>query len=286
MESHVGGPITLKKYIELSTDYNEDLKQYENDNQNERDKPNINEEKYIKKASSKLYAYIYLDNANKSKYESILKKLNQQFSLGNNQYKKSITEANSVLHNHKFDMLYSKSKLNSRSQVSREKENANETEEPISLTFTQTEGRCYCCGKYGHKSPQCRLKDTKPRHEWYINTIQLTQSKKEISNDQDKVTNTTQNTPGSNSDSTLTSKTSSKRIGWSNLHYNLSNCRSNKENELKDLVLLDSDSTNTIFCNRDYVKNIRKAKIPLEIQTNGGTLSNMRNTFFGYTLVQ
>ena len=67
MESHVGGPIILKKYIQLSTDYKEDLKQYENENQNERDKPNINEEKYIKKASSKLYAYIYLDNVNKSK---------------------------------------------------------------------------------------------------------------------------------------------------------------------------------------------------------------------------
>ena len=94
-----------------------------------------------------------------------------------------------------------------------------------------------------------------------------------MSNDQDSATNTTQNTSGSNSDSTLTSKTSSKRIGWSNLHYNLSNCRSNKEIELKDLVLLDIDSTNTIFCNRDYVKNIKKAKTPLEIKTNVGTLT-------------
>ena len=69
-----------------------------------------------------------------------------------------------------------------------------------------------------------------------------------------------QNTSGSNSDSKLTSKTSSKRIGWSNLLYNLSNGRSNKEIELKDIVPLDSDSTNTIFCNRDYVKNIKEAK--------------------------
>ena len=32
-------------------------------------KTNINEEKYVRKAFSKLYAYLYLDNANKSKYE-------------------------------------------------------------------------------------------------------------------------------------------------------------------------------------------------------------------------
>ena len=121
--------------------------------------------------------------------------------------------------------------------------------------------------------PQCHLKDIKPKHEWYINKIQLTQTKRERSNDQDSATNKKQNTSGSNLDSTITSRSSSKRIGWSNLHYNLSNCRRNKGNVLKDLVLLDSDSTNTIFCNKDYVENVREAETPLEIQTNGGTLT-------------
>ena len=76
-----------------------------------------------------------MDNADESKYGSILKNLNQQFSLGNNQYPNSITKANSVLNNHKFDVVYTKSKLNSRNQVSKEKENANETEEPKLLTL-------------------------------------------------------------------------------------------------------------------------------------------------------
>ena len=42
------------------------------------------------------------------------------------------------------------------------------------------------------------------------------------------------------------------------------------KNDLEDLILLDSDSTNTIFCNEKYVTNIQEAKQPLEIQTNGG----------------
>ena len=94
MELHVGGPKTLRKYIKLSTDYKEDLEQYEYKNQNEKDKPNINEEKYIRKASSKLYAYMYLDNADKSKYELISKKFKptiltrqQSISIINNQSK-------------------------------------------------------------------------------------------------------------------------------------------------------------------------------------------------------
>ena len=273
MESHVGGPITLKKYIQLSTDYKEDLKQHQDKNGNENDKPNIYEEKYIKNASSKLYAYIYLDNADKSKYESILKNLNQQFSLGNNQYPNSIIEASSALNNHKFDMGYTKTKLNSRNQISREKENANETEEPILLTFAQIEGRCYCCGKPGHKSPQCKLKDVKPRHEWYINTVQLTQTKILDLKEQDSDTASTRIMIDADTNSTITKKSSLKKMGWTNLHYNLSNCMKNNEEELRNLVLLDSDSTNTIFCNEEYVENIQEAMKPLEIHTNGGTLT-------------
>ena len=93
MESHIGGPIRLDKYIELSEDYKNDMKQYEEDiaNKIECKKPTTQDKKYIKKAASKLYAFIYIDNADKSKYESLLKNLNQQYSLGNNQYPASIT---------------------------------------------------------------------------------------------------------------------------------------------------------------------------------------------------
>ena len=277
MESHIGGPIPLEKYIELSKEYKEDLKQYENDVMNNatsnESKPKINDEKYVKKASSKLYAYIYINNADKNKYESLLKNLNQQFSLGNNQYPNSITEANGVLNNHKFDESYAKTRINQRSQNMNGKEIESEKEQPLILTFTQIEGRCYCCGKPGHKSPQCKLKEIKPKHEWYINNVQLTQTKKLDRKEQDSNTTTTQKTSDSNTNSTISSKSASKNVGWSNLHYNLSNCQKDKEKELKKLVLLDSDSTNTIFCNEDYVDNIQNAITPLEIQTNGGTLT-------------
>jgi hypothetical protein len=50
-----------------------------------------------------LLAYTYLNNADQSKYGTILIGLNTQQTLGNEQYPKTITDANSVLSNHKFD---------------------------------------------------------------------------------------------------------------------------------------------------------------------------------------
>eukprot|EP00957_Ditylum_brightwellii_P071507 5436372-Ditylum_brightwellii.AAC.1 len=37
------------------------------------------------------------------------------------------------------------------------------------------EGCCYCCGKYGHKLPDCTKKSSIPREEWAINKAQHAQ---------------------------------------------------------------------------------------------------------------
>ena len=41
---------------------------------------------------------------------------------------------------------------------------------------------------------------------------------------------------------------------------------------MKELVLLDSDSTDTVFRNKNYVTNIRKSDKPLILKTNGGKI--------------
>ena len=48
-------------------------------------------------------AYVYLENADQAKYGSILSGLNTQNSLRNEQYPKTLIEANNVLSNHEFD---------------------------------------------------------------------------------------------------------------------------------------------------------------------------------------
>ena len=70
----------------------------------------------------------------------------------------------------------------------------------------------------------------------------------------------------------LISKSNPKRIGWTNLHCILSNYNQHESEMMKNLIILDSDSSNTIFCNEAYVTNIRQAEKSLEIQINRGTM--------------
>lgn len=103
-----------------------------------------------------ILAFKYLDNADKTKYGSILTGLNNQQSLGNDQYPKSVTESNNVLSNHKFDAMPSKSGGKNKNNLSEgnkniEKKDEDKEDEEVNLSFAQLEGKCYSCGKAGHK---------------------------------------------------------------------------------------------------------------------------------------
>ena len=58
-------------------------------------------------------------------------------------------------------------------------------------------------------------------------------------------------------------------VGWAGVH-----CSFLQETSLRDLILLDSDSTETIFCNAKYVKHIQNSNETLELGTNGGPLGS------------
>jgi len=89
MKSHIGGPIILTRFVENMPGY---------------DKTKPDEiVKLQEKAQSQFLAYMYLDNADKAKYGTLLTGLHTQTSLKNDQYPKTITEANNVLSNHRFD---------------------------------------------------------------------------------------------------------------------------------------------------------------------------------------
>jgi hypothetical protein len=151
LKSHIGGPLQLTKSITSMSDYDA----------NDQDVV----DKCTERAFSQLLAFTYLDNSDKAKYGSLLIGLQTQQSLKNNQYPPSITEANNVLSNHRFDNA-GKVQNNSKTTPSKYNKETNKDEEKPEMSFAMMKGKCYCCGKGGHKSPTCRMKAKIPKDEW------------------------------------------------------------------------------------------------------------------------
>jgi hypothetical protein len=247
LESHLGGPLILTKFVKTMKDYDV--------------LDTIKTEECIVTASEQLFAFVYLENTDQAKYGSLLKGLNSQKSLGHDQYPKLVSESNNVLSNHKFDVTVSNKNKHQDRDRHKPKIKQEEKEDDASpiLSFAQIEGKCYCCGKPGHRSPDCHKKDKIPKEEWVINKAQ---SHMTVSDDR------------SSSGSTLTSSVAASaerkpevQVGWAGVH-----CSFAQLTNLKDLILLDSDSTDTVFCNPEYVTNIVNTDKALEIMTNGGPM--------------
>ena len=75
-------------------------------------------------------------------------------------------EATHIIRNHWYDNV-SQMKHHKKRQGQNNDKDEDKNENVPALAFIM-DGRCYCCGKVGHKSPQCWYKD-RPNNEWVIN---------------------------------------------------------------------------------------------------------------------
>jgi hypothetical protein len=124
--------------------------------------------KCYEKTSERYLAYLYLENADKSKYSTLLSGLNTQQSVGNVQYPKTVVEANNVLSNHLLDTPLKKKRKGTELKQKPKKTNASKkAEQDVEISFVQIEGKCYCCGKAGHRSNNCKFKD-RLKEQWAI----------------------------------------------------------------------------------------------------------------------
>ncbi len=250
LESHIGGPIELTKFMTTMKDY---------------DESNVDAvEKCRKKAFSQFMAFLYLDNSDKQKYGSLLTGLQTQQSLKNDQYPKSVTEANNVLSNHRFDNAGKTNRQQNASTPKKDADNENDKEEKLELSFLQMEGKCYCCGKTGHKSPQCRFKN-KPKEEWAINVAKAKAEKTAQSHAQ-----TAEPKADTKSETSTVAKASGgTTTGWAGAHVHL---QFYQADIMKDVILLDNQSSASIFCNQEFVQDIRETDDEMVLLTNGGEI--------------
>jgi len=132
-ELHAGGPIVLTKIIEAMPEYVEGDK--------------AKHKACLEESSERFYSYLYMINANKAKYGSLLKGLNTQHLLHTNQFPKTLTDAKSILNNHPHDNANKqKSKKDSKEKEKEKpsndnKKNSEKEEQEVPLKFCTTWGQ-------------------------------------------------------------------------------------------------------------------------------------------------
>ena len=275
LKDHIGCPIVLRKYMEKMPGYDA------------KDKGVV--KKFEKEAFEEFTAYFYLNNADQKRYGTVLKGLHAQQNLNNDQYPKKVADANQVLNEHPVDNAseWKKrqqqsryDKLKHRQQKTQQEE--EETQEDLKLSFLNMEDICYCCGSKKHYSNDCPDKN-KPKEKWYFNKTKNKSGKSFFQVDGSDKSSVSGDAETTASTSTIKSSEansqprSDKLMGWTGVHMaraETSQIPMNLFNEksIRSWILIDNQSSVTIFCNKDMVKNIRKSSDIIEITTNGGPL--------------
>jgi hypothetical protein len=134
--------------------------------------------------------FMIVDCADPNRYGQLQKQIQSQFSLGQNQYADSMGKGADILANDKIDAKYYELQKKQREQAKAAKE-----EEQTKMTcFAQTgkEMTCYCCGKKGHKSTECRHQNSIPKKDWWFNkALQNYQEQEPDDGDDNQSTQTT-----------------------------------------------------------------------------------------------
>ena len=236
------------------------------------------------KAYDAFVSLLYLENANKNKYGSLLTGLSTQFSLGQDQYPKDLIGANNVLSNHKFDTAYYeyKKKQKDKSQVQQNRPanpNRQNDDQVSELSFAQMEKRCFCCGKVGHTSDKCNKRNSTPKAEWAMNKTpemrrmmqQHAQQTQTQPSETSSVTTSTTDTPSVSFAQPATQ--SNEPFGW--MHSQVILHQASSDNQLEIMqgqILLDSQSSVDLFCNPKMVEKVQRANSTLKLATNAGTM--------------
>ena len=149
-------------------------------------------------------------------------------------------------------------------------------DEQCEATFAQFEGKCWCCGKPGHKSPQCSEKN-KPKKEWAMHKTKEMQHAQHMINGVDSDTIEERSVATTQSTTTSTANSSDRPfwVGGAGFFQVMQAMVQDEVSflqfkDLKDMILLDSASSAHVFCNEKMLDKTWDAEQHLALTTNGG----------------
>ena len=206
--------------------------------------------------------------------------MSQQQSLKNDQYPKTLADATQALDNHKHDNAKDKKSDkekqsghgNGSGNGSGTGQNSNVS--PLELSFAQMmDGHCHCCGKKGHWANKCNKRNEIPKEQWAINIAKKRDAAfHQMQNPSPPPPANDAGTAASNAGPPSVVSAPATTSGWAGAQVERIKgvqCFIADRVDMRKVLLLDNETTSSIFCNEDYVYDIRNSKTDLELDTNG-----------------
>lgn len=227
-------------------------------------------------------AYIFVYRLDYNRYQGMKKDLMNDCTKGKDNYPSTVLDAYNLIVNYKYDR---KPKIQSGS----------ETE---GLSFNQNEDNrrnrykdvtCCNCGEKGHIAPNCQKKGKETTNNNNGEEVKDPEGKpqgdekksvtffQDEDEDEDGVNFCTM---GNFEDSASDSSGDFCFANFDETHIAFT---SSEKFDLKNVLLLDNQSTTDLFCNRKILRNIREVAGKCTVVTNGGKLvTNLKGTLKGY----
>ena len=278
--SHAGKDFSFPRVVEDGDDYKKAMKTLIDPATSPAEKAAAKNEvsKVQRHVTNRFLAYLYLENTDRPRYGSILSGLESQFSLNNDQYPKSLLDAQTVVEGHTYDPEYKKRKKQREEQHQSNRENNQENRdhdrESPPLSFAQMCNTCYCCGK-NHKLPDCPDRHSMPKDKWHINKVKEAKQYQNMVQEIEKTMNedirsTTASDNASVGTSSLTMSTNTREKKWHFFSFSQQDLQ--EQEDMENTMILDSGSSIDLFCNASWLQDIKVSRESIDLSTNAGPL--------------
>ena len=225
-------------------------------------------------------ATMFIAQADKQRFGKLQEELANDYTKGNDNYPKNLVAAYMLLSEYKnWQPRAHVPETQSVAFVNEDKKKKNSSG---SNDDWKKKATCHNCGKVGHIKPECPNKavedddeddgDKKPPASVLKKKSTADKKKKK------KATTFAQDDTDDDSDA---DSLASSRSGKSGFGFCNTDSKNNKKLNLRECILLDSQSTTDLFCNRKLVKDqeVWETNTSMTVSGNGGDLTTTKKAY-------